>query len=114
MYILPTGQPKSAPWQTLAMYNLSGLVPLVTTLITLDFDQKVPYNNHTTALGPKFTWYMKFHILFQAVGHIENHPIPTSRRGINLLQSYVRFVQLWSLIPLMTLSLGLFILRRLY
>ena len=68
-YILPIDQLKLVPRQKVAMYNLSALVLFITTLITLDFDQEVPYTNYTTAFMPQFIFY----IPVQAVGYIEHH-----------------------------------------
>ena len=52
VYILPTGQAKSALWHILAAYNPTTLVLFTTTLIKLDFSQEVPYTNHTTEPAP--------------------------------------------------------------
>ena len=106
VYNLPTGHTKLALWQTLVLYNLSALVLLVTTQITLDFGQEVLYTNHTTAFAPQFA----FHVPVQAAGHIEHHPLLTFQRGIRLLQSYIGCIQLQLLILLIALSLGLLIL----
>ena len=90
----------------LAAYKSSALVLLATTLITLDVHHEVPYNSLIIALMPQFT----FHVPVQAVGDIEYHFVLSFQRGINLLQSCVRCVELQSFILFKTLSLGLLIL----
>ena len=74
------GQAKPVSQQIFAAKSPSALILLETTIIILDFDQEVPCTNHTTALGPHFT----FHVPVQAVGHIERHLVLTFERGINL------------------------------
>ena len=81
VYNLPTGHTKLALWQTLVLYNLSALVLLVTTQITLDFGQEVLYTNHTTAFAPQFA----FHVLVRAVGDIKHHLVLSFKKKINPL-----------------------------